>query len=100
MGHINEVLSTKSISKTVLLDQTGITKEFPFLPPSMAEKSFSLYPTLNFARHKFLTLGTNTGCPKKGINKKLLVGADHDFTSQFLNSFGFSVSESFVWCII
>ena len=57
MGHINEVLSTKSISRTVLSNQTGITKEIPFLPRSIDEKSFSLYPTLNFAMHKFLTLG-------------------------------------------
>ena len=37
---------------------------------------------------------------EKGINKKLLVGAAHDFNPQFLNLFGFSISVSFVWCII
>ena len=37
-----------------------------------------------------------TGCPKKGIDKKLLVGAAHDFNSHFLNLFGFSISVSFV----
>ena len=37
---------------------------------------------------------------KKGIDKKLLVGAAHDFNPQFLNLFGFSISVSFVWCII
>ena len=40
------------------------------------------------------------GVPKKGINKKLSVGAAHDFNLQFLNLFGFSISVSFVWCII
>ena len=40
------------------------------------------------------------GVPKKGIDKKLLVGAAHDFNSQFLNLVGFSISVSFVWCII
>ena len=72
MGHINEVLSTKSISRTVLSDQTGITKEFPFLAPSIAENSFSLYPTLNFARHKFLTLGKN-------FQSELLTTSVHSF---------------------
>ena len=58
MGRINEViLSTKSISKTVLPDQTGITQEFRFLQPSIAEKPFSLYPKFSFAGHKFVTLG-------------------------------------------
>ena len=42
----------------------------------------------------------NTECPKKDIYKKLLVGAAHGFNSQFLNLFGFSISASFVWCII
>ena len=37
---------------------------------------------------------------KKGIDKKLLFGADQGFNSQFLMLFGFSVSVSFVWCII
>ena len=37
---------------------------------------------------------------KKGINKKLLFGAAQGFNLQFLNSFGFSISVSFVWCII
>ena len=40
------------------------------------------------------------GVPKKGIHKKLLVGAAHGFNSQFLNLLGFSVFVSFVWCII
>ena len=40
------------------------------------------------------------GVPKKGIDKKLLVGAAHDFNPKFLNLFGFSISVSFVWCII
>ena len=29
------------------------------------------------------------GVPKKGVNEKLLVGAVHNFNSQFLNLFGF-----------
>ena len=37
---------------------------------------------------------------RKVIDKKLLVGAAHDFNLQFLNLFGFSISVSFVWCII
>ena len=37
---------------------------------------------------------------KKGIDKKLSVGAARGFNSQFLNLFGFSISVSFVWCII
>ena len=37
---------------------------------------------------------------KKGIDKKLLFGAAEGFNSQFLNLFGFSISVSFVWCII
>ena len=37
---------------------------------------------------------------KKGIDKKLFVGAAHDFNPQFLNLFGFNISVSFVWCII
>ena len=37
---------------------------------------------------------------RKAIDKKLLVGAAHDFNLQFLNLFGFSISVSFVWCII
>ena len=37
---------------------------------------------------------------KKGIDKKLLAGPAHGFNSQFLNLFGFSISVSFVWCII
>ena len=37
---------------------------------------------------------------KKGIDKKLLVGADQGLNLQFLNLFGFSVSVRFVWCII
>ena len=37
---------------------------------------------------------------KKGIDKKLLIEAAHDFNSQFLNLFGFGISVSFVWCII
>ena len=37
---------------------------------------------------------------QKGIDKKLLVGAALDFNSQFLNLFGFSISVSFVWCVI
>ena len=40
------------------------------------------------------------GVPKKGIDEKLLVGAAYYFNSQFLNLFGFSISVSFVWCII
>ena len=42
----------------------------------------------------------SVGCPKKGIDKKLLIGAAQGFNSQFLNLFGFSISVSFVWCII
>ena len=37
---------------------------------------------------------------KKGIDKELIVGAAHGFNSQVLNLFGFSISVSFVWCII
>ena len=37
---------------------------------------------------------------KKGIDKKLLFGAAQGFNLQFLNLFGFSISVSFVWCII
>ena len=37
---------------------------------------------------------------KKGIDKKLLFGAAQGFNSQFLNLVGFSISVSFVWCII
>ena len=37
---------------------------------------------------------------KKGINKKLLFGAAQGLNLQFLNLFGFSISVSFVWCII
>ena len=39
---------------------------------------------------------------KKGIDKKLLMGAAHDFNPQFFNLLGFSIyiSVSFVWCII
>ena len=40
------------------------------------------------------------GVPKKRINKKLLVGAAHNFNLQFMNLFGFSISVSFVCCII
>ena len=53
---------------------------------------------LNFRRLS-IRCGT-TGCPKKGVDKKLLVGAAHDFNSQFLNLSEFSISVSFVWCII
>ena len=35
---------------------------------------------------------------KKGIDKKL--EAAQGLNLQFLNLFGFSISESFVWCII
>ena len=41
-----------------------------------------------------------TGCPKKGIDKKLLFGAAQGLNLQFLNIFGFSISVNFVWCII
>ena len=37
---------------------------------------------------------------KKDVNKKLSVGAVHAFNFQVLNLFGFSLSVSFVWCII
>ena len=37
---------------------------------------------------------------KKGIDKKLLFGAAQGLNLQFLNLFGFSISVSFVWCII
>ena len=37
---------------------------------------------------------------EKGIDKKPLVGAAHSFNSLFLNLSGFSISVSFVWCII
>ena len=33
---------------------------------------------------------------KKGIDKKLLIRAAHDFNSQYLNLFGFRISVSFV----
>ena len=36
----------------------------------------------------------------KGIDKKVLIGPAHGFNSQLLNLFGFSISISFVWCII
>ena len=43
----------------------------------------------------------STGCPiKKGIDRKLLFGAAQGLNLQFLNLFGFSISVSFVWCII
>ena len=50
----------------------------------------------------YLTRKPNyTVCPKKkGIDKKLSVGAAHDFNLQFLNLFGFSIPVSFVWYII
>ena len=41
-----------------------------------------------------------TGCPKKGIDKKLLFGAAQGFNSQFFKLFGFSITVRFVWCII
>ena len=42
-----------------------------------------------------------TGCPIKiGIDKKFSFGAAQGFNSQFLNLFEFSISVSFVWCII
>ena len=56
--------------------------------------------SLNGRRPSTLYLYICTGCPKKGIDKKLLVRAAHDFNSQFLNLFGFSISVSFVWCIV
>ena len=37
---------------------------------------------------------------KKGIDKKLLFGAVQGLSLQFLNLIGFSISVSFVWCII
>ena len=37
---------------------------------------------------------------KKGIDRKLIFGAAQGFNSQFLILFGFSISVSFVWCII
>ena len=37
---------------------------------------------------------------KKGIYKKFLFGAAQGLNLQFLNLFGFSISVSFVWCII
>ena len=37
---------------------------------------------------------------KIGIDKKLLFGAAQGLNLQFLNLFGFSISVSFVWCII
>ena len=40
------------------------------------------------------------GVPKKGIDKKFLVGAAYDFNSQFLNLFGFSIFVSFAWSIV
>ena len=45
-----------------------------------------------------MCLGTIQGVPKKRIDKKLLVGAAHDFNSQVLNLFGFSLSVSF-WLV-
>ena len=47
-----------------------------------------------------MTLFYFSGCPKKGIDKKLFLGADPGLNSQFLNLFGFNTSVSFVWCII
>ena len=44
----------------------------------------------------FEILVQNTGCPKKGIDKKLLFEAAHNFSSQFFNLFGFSISVNFV----
>ena len=37
---------------------------------------------------------------KKGIDKKLLFGAAQGLSLQILNLFGFSLSVSFVWCVI
>ena len=37
---------------------------------------------------------------KKGIDKKPFFGAAQGLNIQFLNLFGFSISVSFVWCII
>ena len=55
-----------------------------------------------------LTRGTSSIYPyplyrvshKKGIDKKLLFGAAQGLNLQFLNLFEFSISVSFVWCII
>ena len=56
-GPLNEVLlSTKAISKTVNFScqtKQESHKNFLSLSPSIAEKSFSLYPTLNFASTNF-----------------------------------------------
>ena len=37
---------------------------------------------------------------KKGIDKNLLFGAAQGLNLEFLNLFRFSISVSFVWCII
>ena len=48
------------------------------------------------AKTEYISMGTNTGCSiKKGIDKKLLVGPAHGFSSQFLNLFAFSICVSF-----
>ena len=42
-----------------------------------------------------------TGCPIKKVSiKKLLFGAAQGLNLQFLNLFRFSISVSYVWCII
>ena len=50
--------------------------------------------------YQFWELLSQEVSQRKGIDKKLLVGAAYDFSSQFLNLFRFSVFVSFVWCII
>ena len=42
-----------------------------------------------------------TGCPMKKVSmKKPLFEAAEGLNLQFLNLFGFSISVSFVWCVI
>ena len=54
----------------------------------------------NVLQVSILKMGNYRVSHTKGIDKKRLVGAANGFISLFLNLFGFSVSVSFVWCII
>ena len=58
------------------------------------------YSSLRYLYLRYLYQGYYRVSQKKGINKKLLFGAAQGLNLQFLNLFGFSISLSFVWCII
>ena len=81
----------------------GYSNSEVFLPWHCVEKFSEVYQThLRFKRYviymllkfRFFCNSRNygyTGCPKKGIDKKVLFGAAHYFNSEFSNSFGFSI---------